>query len=124
MATGGRILHHLKLRLSDKRTTVLLVGFQAAGTRGRRLQEGADEVRIHGHDIKVRAMVDTLDGLSAHADQGELLRWISGFKQPPKSTHLVHGEPSAAEALAAQIDTQYGWEAQVAEFGGKVQLRA
>lgn len=124
MATGGRILHHLKLRLSDKRTTVLLVGFQAAGTRGRRLQEGAEEVRIHGHDVKVRARVDTLDGLSAHADQGELLRWISGFERPPKSTHLVHGEPSAAEALAAQIDAKYGWKTQVAEFEGRVQLRS
>lgn len=122
MATGGRILHHLKLRLSDRRTTVLMVGFQAAGTRGRRLQEGADEVRIHGRDVTVRAQVDTLDGLSAHADQGELLQWLSGFDQPPKATHLVHGEPTAAEALAGAIGQRYGWTAQVANDGATVHL--
>jgi metallo-beta-lactamase family protein len=122
MATGGRILHHLKLRLSDRRTTVLLVGFQAAGTRGRRLQEGADEVHIHGKDVTVRAQVDTLDGLSAHADQGELLQWLSGFEGPPKGIHLVHGEPTAAETLAAAIETRYGWTARVAQDAATVQL--
>ncbi len=122
MATGGRILHHLKLRLSDRRTTVLLAGFQAAGTRGRRLQEGADEVRIHGRDIRVRASVDTLDGLSAHADQSELLQWLSGFEEPPLETYLVHGEPTAAETLAGAIRERYGWTAQVAEDGMKVEL--
>ncbi len=124
MATGGRILHHLKLRLADRRTTVLLVGFQAAGTRGRLLQEGADEVRIHGHTIKVRAQVDTLDGLSAHADRDELLQWLSGFEREPKGTYLVHGEPEAAEGLAAGIDERYGWKANVAELGGTVSLKA
>ena len=122
MATGGRILHHLKLRLSDRRTTVLLAGFQAAGTRGRLLQEGVDEVRIHGREIKVRANIDTLDGLSAHADQGELLQWLSGFEDPPKQTRLVHGEPDAAETLSQAIEERYEWSVGVADDGGMLAL--
>ncbi len=122
MATGGRILHHLKLRLPDRRTTVLLVGFQAAGTRGRRLQEGTDELRIHGQDVKVRARVTTLNGLSAHADQQELLQWLAGFDAPPSSTYLVHGEPDAAQSLSARIRERYDWNTHVAEDGGRVSL--
>jgi metallo-beta-lactamase family protein len=122
MATGGRILHHLKLRLPDHRTTVLLVGFQAAGTRGRRLQEGAEEVRIHGREVKVRARIEQLNGLSAHADEGELLQWLAGFDAPPRSTHLVHGEPDAAQSLAAQIGERYGWDVHVAEDGQGISI--
>jgi metallo-beta-lactamase family protein len=122
MATGGRILHHLKLRLSDRRTTVLLVGFQAAGTRGRRMLEGTDEVRIHGQDVRVRAHIESLDGLSAHADQGELLQWLSGFERPPRTTCLVHGEPDAAAALSEAIGERYGWDAEVAKDEGKLVL--
>jgi metallo-beta-lactamase family protein len=122
MATGGRILHHLKLRLTDRRTTVLLVGFQAAGTRGRRLLEGAEEVRIHGQDVRVRAVVESLDGLSAHADQGELLQWLSGFERPPHQCHLVHGEPAATEALAAAIGERFDWPARPARDGECVSL--
>jgi metallo-beta-lactamase family protein len=115
MATGGRILHHMKLRLPDRRTTVLLAGFQAAGTRGRLLQEQAREIRIHGQEIKVRATVDTLDGLSAHADHGELLQWLSGFDEPPRQTRLVHGEPDGAAALADAIKERYEWQVAVAD---------
>jgi metallo-beta-lactamase family protein len=122
MATGGRILHHLKLRLPDRRTTVLLVGFQAAGTRGRTLQEGATEVRIHGHEIPVRARIDTIDGLSAHADQTELLRWLEGFERPPRHTYLVHGEPDASEALAAAIEERFHWEVEPARDGALVPI--
>jgi metallo-beta-lactamase family protein len=122
MATGGRILHHLALRLPDTRTTVLLVGFQAEGTRGRALQEGARHVRIHGHDVKVRAQVETLDGLSAHADQSEILRWLRGFRRPPKSVFLVHGEPTAAQTLATTIHERLGWKARPARDGEKVEL--
>jgi metallo-beta-lactamase family protein len=122
MATGGRILHHLKLRLPNHRTTVLLAGFQAAGTRGRLLQEHAADVRIHGRDVKVRARVHTLDGLSAHADQGELLQWLAGFEKPPKHTSLVHGEPDAADALALAVQERYGWSVAVAEDGGELTL--
>ena len=122
MATGGRVLHHLKQRLTDERNTVLLVGFQAAGTRGRALQEGAKWVRIHGGDIAVRAHVETVDGLSAHADQGELLRWMRGFTKPPKQTYVVHGEPNASQALAFEIRKQLGWNVEVAEDGKTVAL--
>jgi metallo-beta-lactamase family protein len=122
MATGGRVLHHLKRRLPDHRNTVLLVGYQAAGTRGRSLQEGARFVRIHGEDVPVRAQVETVDGLSAHADQSELLRWMGGFARPPRQTYVVHGEPGAAQALAAAIRERLGWKAEVAEDGATVEL--
>jgi len=122
MATGGRVLHHLKQRLPDPRTTVLLTGFQAAGTRGRALQEGARSVRIHGEDVAVRARVETLDGLSAHADREEILRWLSGFAAAPRRTYIVHGEPAAADALAQAIGSRLGWPAELARDGLQVDL--
>jgi len=122
MATGGRVLHHLQQRLPDPRTTVLLPGYQAAGTRGRALQDGARTVRIHGRDVPVRATVETLDGLSAHADQDEILRWLEGFERPPRETYVVHGEPSAAEALVATIRERFGWSVQAAKDGEEVRL--
>lgn len=124
MATGGRVLHHLKRRLPDHRNTILLAGYQAAGTRGRALQEGARTVRIHGEDVPVRARVETVDGLSAHADQGELLRWMRGFTRPPRETYIVHGEPGPAEALAQAVRAQLGWKVTVAEDGATVPLPA
>jgi metallo-beta-lactamase family protein len=120
MATGGRVLHHLKLRLGDARTTVLLVGFQAAGTRGRALQEGAKTLRILGAEVTVRARVETLDGLSAHADQAELLAWLERFEQPPREIQLVHGESDNAEALAHAIRQRLGCSVGVAEDRGTV----
>jgi len=122
MATGGRILHHLKMRLPDTRTTVLLPGFQAEGTRGRALAEGAPSVRIHGQVIPVRARVATLDGLSAHADRNELLRWLRGFERPPRMTYVVHGEPHAARSLADAVRAQLGWAVAVAEDDAVVPL--
>jgi metallo-beta-lactamase family protein len=101
---------------------VLLVGYQAAGTRGRALQDGAEFVRIHGEDIPVRAEVVTVGGLSAHADQGELLRWMRGFERAPKQTYVVHGEPESSQALAEEIRKQLGWNAKVAEDGKTVSL--
>jgi metallo-beta-lactamase family protein len=115
MATGGRILHHLKQRVSDERNTVLLSGFQSAGTRGRSLQEGAQSLRIHGATVAVRAYVAILDGLSAHADRDDLLRWLRGFKRAPRQVFVVHGEPHAADQLAATIRTTFGWNARVPE---------
>ena len=123
MATGGRVLHHLAHRLPDPRTIVLLPGFQAAGTRGRSLQEGAASVRIHGADVPVRARVVTLDGLSAHADRDEIRRWLGGFVRAPHHTWVVHGEPQPADRLAAALRAQLGWEAAVAEDGASVPLR-
>lgn len=114
MATAGRIVHHLKHRLPDKRTTVLLAGFQAAGTRGRALQQGAATLRMHGQDVPVRAKVETLDGLSAHADRREILRWLRGFVEPPQQTYIVHGEAEAADVLQETIATELGWDAVVA----------
>jgi metallo-beta-lactamase family protein len=121
MATGGRVLHHLKRRLPDPETIVLLAGFQAAGTRGRALRDGAREVRIHGESVPVRAHVDVIDGLSAHADRDDLLRWTRGFRQPPARTYVVHGEPQPADHLAATLRGN-GWDAQVAEDGATVAL--
>jgi metallo-beta-lactamase family protein len=122
MVTGGRVLHHLKRRLPDHRNTVLLTGFQAAGTRGRALQDGAPTLRIHGQDVPVRARVETIDGLSAHADQAEILRWLGGFRRAPAHTYVVHGEESAAHALASTIHAHLGWSVSVAQDGATVAL--
>ena len=103
MLSGGRILHHLKRRLPDRKNLVALTGYQAAGTRGRALLEGRDSIRIHGRDIPVAAEVISISGLSAHADQGELLRWISSAPQLPELAFAVHGEPEASRALAWRI---------------------
>ena len=117
MATGGRILHHLEKRLPDPRTTVLLVGFQAAGTRGRLLQEGVRFLRMYGQEVPVRARVETIDGLSAHADQKDILRWLAGFKEPPRQTFVVHGEPKQAEGLSRVIAEKLGWNVRPAVDG-------
>jgi metallo-beta-lactamase family protein len=122
MATGGRILHHFVRRLPDDRTTVLFVGYQAAGTRGRLLREGAREVRMLGHVVPVSAAILVSDSYSAHADQGEILRWLGGFTRPPETTYIVHGEPDAATALQALITTQLKWRAVVARDGQRVSL--
>jgi metallo-beta-lactamase family protein len=109
MATGGRVLHHIKAFGSDRRNTILFSGFQAAGTRGRAMVEGASEVKIHGQWIPIRAEVADLSMLSAHADADEILRWLSGFRHPPKKTFIVHGEPHASDALRARISDRLGW---------------
>jgi metallo-beta-lactamase family protein len=123
MATGGRILHHLALRLPNERTTVLLVGFQSPGTRGRLLEDGAREVKMLGRMIPVRARIEKLDALSAHADRDEIMRWLEGFERPPRVTYLVHGEPSAASALRDAIRERLGWSVQVADDGATVALK-
>lgn len=122
MATGGRILHHLQHRLPDPGTTVLLVGFQAAGTRGRSLQDGARTIKMFGEQVPVRARVELLHGLSAHADQAETLRWLGGFARPPRTTYLVHGEPQAAQALERAIAGRFGWTVRVAQDAQRVAI--
>jgi metallo-beta-lactamase family protein len=112
MATGGRVLHHLAHRLPDARTTVLLVGYQAAGTRGWSLQNGAATVRIHGEDVPVKARVAYLEGFSAHADEAEVSRWLATFPSPPRRTFLVHGEPGALAAAKQRMD-RLGWPSHV-----------
>jgi len=109
MATGGRVLHHLARRLPDSRNAVVLAGFQAEGTRGRSLLEGAKTLRIHGEDVPVKAEVIELNQFSAHADRSELLRWLVGMPAPPRQMFLVHGEPAAREAFRTRVETQLGW---------------
>ncbi|MDM7850603.1 MBL fold metallo-hydrolase RNA specificity domain-containing protein [Pseudochrobactrum kiredjianiae] len=113
MATGGRILHHLKNYGPDIRNTILLAGFQAAGTRGRALRDGAKELKIHGMWVPINAEVAHIDTLSAHADANELIRWLSGFKNPPRKTFIVHGEPEASEGLRMRIGRELGWDSVV-----------
>ncbi len=122
MITGGRILHHLQRRLPDPRNAVLLVGYQAAGTRGCSLRNGAPVVRMYGQDIPVRARIEAIDGLSAHADQAEIMRWLSSFQRPPAKTYIVHGEAAAAQALATVIQERLGWSAEAAQDGATVML--
>ncbi len=122
MATGGRVLHHLKQRLPNADTTVLLAGYQAEGTRGRLLQDGATEVKMLGEVVPVRAKVKVLDGFSAHADQGEILRWLGTFTKPPKMTYVVHGEKAGATALADAIRERLKWNVEIAKFQQKVEL--
>jgi len=109
MATGGRVLHHLAQRLPDSRNTILLVGYQAEGTRGRALQDGARFVRLFGQQVPVRAEIATIGQLSAHAGKSELLRWLSGFQAAPKQTFLVHGEPVALNSLRDAVTSQFRW---------------
>jgi metallo-beta-lactamase family protein len=122
MAEGGRILHHLEFKLSDHRTTVLFVGFQAAGTRGRALQEGARSIKIHGREVPVRARIETLDGLSAHADRGEILGWIRSSGHRPGVVHLVHGEPRGLEDLAGRIRSELSASVEVPAYLDKTRI--
>jgi len=114
MATGGRVLHHLERKLPDPDTIVLFAGFQAQGTRGRLLEDGAASIKIHGADVPVHAQVKRLEGFSAHADQKEIMRWLAGFRRAPKKTFIVHGEPESAETLASLMKEQLGWDVEVA----------
>jgi metallo-beta-lactamase family protein len=122
MATGGRVLHHLKQRLPDPSTTVVLAGYQAEGTRGRLLQDGAAEIKMLGQIVPVRARIKLLDGFSAHADQGEILRWLRTFHKAPRKTYIVHGEPAAASVLAEVIRERLKWPVEIAKYQQKVRL--
>ncbi len=113
MATGGRVLHHLKRLLPDPDNHVVFAGFQAPGTRGAHLVGGAREVKIHGDWHPVRAGVTQLDGFSAHADGDELIDWMRGFRSPPKQVFVTHGESEAADRLRVRIETELGWRARV-----------
>jgi metallo-beta-lactamase family protein len=117
MANGGRVTHHLLQRLSDPTTIVLFTGYQAEGTLGRRILEGEPVVRIHKQAVDVRAKIEKVNALSAHADQGEILRWLHGFKTPPRRTFLVHGEPDAQAALEAKIREDLGWDVVIPKHG-------
>lgn len=120
MATGGRVLHHLEAGLSDPRNTVLFVGFQAAGTRGRNLIEGATQIKMFGRFIPVQARIEKLNAMSAHADAGEIIQWLRTFPAAPSVTYLVHGEPPAQVALRARIQRELGWNVRIPEYGERV----
>jgi metallo-beta-lactamase family protein len=115
MATGGRVLHHLKFYAPDARNTVLFAGFQAGGTRGAAMVAGIDRIKIHGEYHDVRAEIANLHMLSAHADADEIMHWLEGFESPPKQTFIVHGEPDAADALRHRIEEELGWSVIVPE---------
>jgi metallo-beta-lactamase family protein len=120
MATGGRVLHHLAACLPDVRNTVLFVGFQAEGTRGRHLVEGARMVKIHGQAVPVNAHIARLDSMSAHADANEITKWLRTFTKPPAMTYLVHGENVPMTALKQRIDTTLSWNVHIPQHGEKV----
>jgi metallo-beta-lactamase family protein len=122
MATGGRVLHHLRRRLPDARTTVILVGYQVPGTRGRQLEDGARTLRIFGQDVPVRAHVESLQGLSAHADADGLVRWLGTARSRPRRVFVVHGEMTSAHALASRIGKELGWATTVPGHGESATL--
>ena len=117
MLTGGRILHHLKRLLPDPRNTVALAGYQAAGTRGRLMQDGAKTIRIHNEEVAVGAHLEDLSGFSGHADADEIMRWLGRPARPPRTIFLTHGEPAAATALAERIRKENGWTVRVPKLG-------
>lgn len=122
MATGGRVLHHLAAALPEDRNTVLFVGYQAEGTRGRSLVDGAKSVRIHGSDIAVNARIVRIDSMSAHADRNEILRWLTTMPAPPGRLCLVHGEPGPMDALKTRIKERLGWDAHTPQHGETIEL--
>ncbi|HQN66008.1 MAG TPA: MBL fold metallo-hydrolase [Methylophilus sp.] len=122
MATGGRVVHHLKEVAPDARNTILFSGFQAGGTRGAAMLDGAREIKIHGEYIPVRAEIAIIDNLSAHADANEIIDWLGHFQNPPKQTFIVHGEPVAADALRLRIEEKLDWQTYVPDYLEKVTL--
>lgn len=122
MATGGRVLHHLKAMAPEARHAVVFAGFQVGGSRGAKLVAGEREVKIHGELVPVRAEVRQLEGFSGHADRHELMGWLQHIHKPPAQTFVVHGEPDAADTLRADIQTHLGWRVRVPAFGECVEL--
>jgi metallo-beta-lactamase family protein len=122
MATGGRVVHHLKTFAPEPRNLIILVGFQAGGTRGASLAAGAHTVRIHGRDVPIGAEVVQLHATSAHADAAGLVAWMRQMPSPPRTTYITHGEPSASDALRQRIERELGWRAEVPEYRDEVVL--
>jgi metallo-beta-lactamase family protein len=117
MATGGRVLHHLKAMAPVAKHHIVFAGFQVGGSRGARLVGGATEVKIHGEYVPVRAQVSQIEGFSGHADSDELMAWLRGLRQPPRQTFVVHGEPDASDALRIRIKDELGWKVRVPQHG-------
>lgn len=123
MATGGRVVHHLKAFAPDSKNTLLFVGFQASGTRGAAMLAGVESIKIHGEYVPVRAQVEYLPNLSAHADYAEIIEWLGGFEHAPKRTYITHGEPEAADAMRLHVEEQLKWRVVVPEYLETVTLR-
>jgi len=122
MVTGGRILHHMAQRLPDPKNTILLMGYQAEGTRGRVIQEKKETVKIHGKQIPINAQIEMIDGFSGHADYNEMLAWLMPFNKTPKQVFMVHGEAEASQSMAEKIKQTYGWKVAVPKFGESFEL--
>jgi metallo-beta-lactamase family protein len=122
MVTGGRILHHMERRLPDPRNTVVLVGYQAAGTRGQSLQNGATSLKLHGHYVPIRADVVSVPAFSVHADRDELVAWLGCAEPAPRSVFVVHGETEAAASLRDAAESALGCTVVVPHFGERVRL--
>ncbi len=122
MVTGGRVQHHLMQRLPDPKNLVLFIGFQAPGTRGFSIKNGADSIKMFGEQVPIRAQVAALEQFSDHADTPELLEWLHTFRRAPQQTFLVHGEPDAAAQLRDAIRKELGWNVQVADYRQQVAL--
>ena len=113
MATGGRVLTYFQQYLGDPSATILLAGYQAEGTRGRQLLEGATEIKLYGKYYKVKAKIENVEGLSAHADQKGLINWMSQLKRKPERIFIVHGESQSADVLRVKIKDAYGWDCEI-----------
>ncbi|MCA1565031.1 MAG: MBL fold metallo-hydrolase [Acidobacteria bacterium] len=122
MMTAGRVLHHAQRYLPDEKSTLVFVGYQAAGTTGRKIQDGAREVRIFKNMIPVRCRQERIGGFSAHADYAEVLRWLEGMPSAPRRSFTTHGEPEAARAMAGHIKEKFGWRVDAPEYGDVVEL--
>jgi len=122
MLNGGRVLHHAVRVLPDKNATIVFVGYQAAGTTGRLVQDGAREVKVMKNWVPVRCRVETVGGFSAHADWKAVLRWLEGLPAAPKMVFTTHGEPVAAEAMAGHIRERFGWNVVVPQYEQTVEL--
>ncbi len=122
MVTGGRILHHMVQRLPQRENTILFIGYQASGTRGRMILEGQPSVKIHGRQIPINARVEKISGFSGHADYNEILAWLMGFDRPPEKTFIVHGEPEASTSLAERIRDKLGWDVVIPGFGESFEI--
>jgi len=122
MMTGGRVLHHARRFLPDRDATIVFVGYQAAGTTGRRILDGQREVKIMGQFTPVNCHIERIGGFSAHADWKEVLRWLEGLPQTPRRVFNTHGEPDAAQAMRDHIAERFGWRVEVPQYGDKVEL--
>ena len=116
MLEGGRVLHHVKMFAPDPKNTIVFAGYQAAGTRGADIINGKESIKIFGEDVPIRAEVQVLNNMSAHADYEEILQWLRNFNHPPRKVFITHGEPEAAQSLKEKIEAQYKWPCVIPDY--------